>query len=152
MRFLLALAGAVLVACGASPTGPSQQGPLRLTASITRTVVPAGETATITFLLENLGSDAVTLHFSDSCQLMPYIASSFGLIVYPAGGSWACATVLTSLTLPAGGTKTVDVQVRAGAAASSPYVALGAGDYSASARVPSSEYKLQTDPVHFTVQ
>lgn len=150
---VLALACIVLASCGsASPTTPSQQGPLRLTGSSTRSFIPAGETATITFRLENLGPYALTLHFSDSCQLMPYIANAAGQIVYPGGGGWGCLTVITSLTLEAGGAKTVDVQVRAAAQVSYPYVALGAGDYSAYAKVPSSEYKLQSDPVRFTVQ
>jgi len=152
MRSLVAVMFAVFAACGASPTGPSELGPLRLTASITRSLIPSGETATITFRLKNAGSGSVTLDFTDSCQLMAYIANSAGKVVYPEGGSWACAQVITSLTLAPGGAKTVDVQVRAGAAASYPYVALGAGDYSAYARVPSGEYKLQSDPVHFTVQ
>lgn len=152
MKTLLAVACAVLAACGASPASPSEQGPLRLTAAITRSVIPAGETAKITFRLENLGSDTVTLHFSDGCQLMPYIANAAGQIVYPEGGGWGCTLAITSLTLQPGGAKTVDVQVRAAAQASYPYVALGAGDYSAHAKVPSSEYKLQSDPVRFTIQ
>jgi hypothetical protein len=152
MRILLAVACAAFVACGASPTSPSQQGPLRLTASITRSVIPAGETATITFRLENLGSKNVTLNFADSCRLMPYIASSFGLIVYPQGGDWVCATVITSLTLRPAESQTREVKVGGVGQALDSYVPLGAGDYSAYARVPSNEHKLQSDPVRFTVQ
>jgi uncharacterized membrane protein len=152
MRSLVAVMFAVFAACGASPTGPSELGPLRLTASITRTVIPAGETATITFRLKNVGSDSVTLDFTDSCQLVAYIANSAGKIVHPEGGSWVCAQVITSLTLAPGNEKTLDVQVRAAAQASPPYVALGAGSYSAYAKVPSREYKLQSDPVRFTMQ
>jgi hypothetical protein len=75
-----------------------------------------------------VGSDTVTLHFSDSCQLMPYVASSSGLIVDPPGGSWACATVLTSLTLAPGEVRSEEVHV--GSAAQGPYryVQLGAGE------------------------
>jgi hypothetical protein len=150
---ILALACIVLAACGsASPTGPSQQGSLRLTAGITRSVIPAGGTATITFRLDNLGSDTVTLLFGDSCQISPYIASASGLIVYPEGGGWVCATVITSLTLPPGGSKSQEVQVQAAADASYPYVALGAGEYSAFAKVESRSYTLRSDPVRFTVQ
>ena len=101
----LALVGlaSILAACGtASPTSPSEQGSLRLTASVNRSVIPAGEVATLTFRLENGASHTVTLNFSDSCQLMPYVASASGSIVYPPGGGWYCATVVTSLTLQPG--------------------------------------------------
>jgi hypothetical protein len=150
MRILLACA--VFVACGASPMSPSQHGSLRLTATITRSVIPAGETATITFRLTNVGSDSVTLNFTDACQIRSYISSASGSIVYPAGGEWMCAAIVTSLTLAPGAVKTQDVQVRAAAQAPHPYVALSAGDYSTYAKVRSSEYTLQSDPVRFTVQ
>lgn len=152
MRMLFAAACAVLVACSGSPTSPSQQGPLRLTAEITRIVIPSGETATITFRLQNLGARTLTLNFSDGCQLLPYIANASGVIVYPGGGGWGCTLALTSLTLPPGGAKTVDVQVRAGAQATYGYVALVAGEYSAYAKLKNEVYPLQSDPVRFTVQ
>ncbi len=149
--FILACA-LVASACGASPSAPDQPDALRLTASIDRTVIPPGETATITYKLENPGSSAVKLTFPDSCQISPYISSSFGLIVYPQGGDWVCATVLTELSIPAHGSKTMDVQVRAGGQASYPYVALGQGQYRAYARVKSSTQTLTSKTVSFTVQ
>ncbi len=150
---LFALACAAFAACGsASPTGPSEQGSLRLTARISRGVIPAGETATLTFQLENPGKDAVTLTFASACQISPYIVDASGAIVYPKGGSWACAAVITDLTVPAGGSKSQEVQVRAAADASSPYVALAPGEYSAYARVRSYSVKLESAPVRFTVQ
>ncbi len=152
MRILLAVACLVVVACGGSPSTPSQPGSLRLTGSITRTVIAAGGTATITFELRNSTSNSVTLNFPDTCQLMPYITSSYGLIVYPEGGGWVCATVITSLTLKPGEAKTLDVAVRAAATASYPDVALGPGSYRAYARVPASQNALQSDPIGFTVQ
>ncbi len=153
MRILFAVASlAFAVACGSSPTSPSLERSLRLTVSISRSVVPAGETATITYRLQNVGPSAQTLHFSDSCQLLPYISSGYGLIMYPEGGSWMCATAITSLTLAPGDVKTEQVYVGSAAQGPYPYVHLGQGDYSAYARVPSSALQLQSDPVRFTVQ
>ncbi len=149
--FILAWA-LVAAACGASPSTPDQPGSLRLTPSINRSVIPPGETATATFTLSNPTSSAITLTFPDSCQISPYITSSFGLIVYPEGGGWMCATVITKLSIPAHGSKTVDVQVRAGGQASYPYVVLGQGQYRAYARVKSSTLTLTSDTVSFTVQ
>jgi uncharacterized protein (DUF58 family) len=151
----LALVGlaSILAACGtASPTSPSEQGSLRLTASVNRSVIPAGEVATLTFRLENRASHTVTLNFSDSCQLMPYVASASGSIVYPPGGGWSCATVVTSLTLRPGESETREVKVGGVAQPLDSSVPLGAGEYSSFAKVPSNEYKLQSDPVRFTVQ
>jgi uncharacterized protein (DUF58 family) len=143
----------MLAACGtASPTSPSEQGSLRLTASINRSVIPAGEVATVTFRLENRASHTVTLNFSDSCQLMPYVASASGSVVYPPGGGWSCATVVTSLTLRPGESETREVRVCGVAQPLDACVPLGAGEYSAFAKVPSNEYKLQSDAARFTVQ
>ncbi len=153
MRLFLAVSCLLAVACSASvTTRPSAAGPLRPTASITVSVIPAGDTATIVFRLQNVGSDTVTLHFSDSCQLNPYVSSSFGLIVYPPGGGWVCATALTSLTLRPGESTTQELKVGGMGLSLNSYVPLGAGDYSAYARVPSSEYTLQSEPVRFTVR
>jgi hypothetical protein len=153
MRRLLASAClAFSVACGASPTAPSADGPFRLTVSASRSVIPAGETATITFRLQNVGSGPQTLHFGDACQLMPYVANGLGLIVYPQGGGWGCATVITSLTLAPGEVKTEEVHVGSAAQGPDRYVQLGAGQYSAYAKVPSSEYRLQSEALRFTVR
>ena len=142
------------VACGAAiTTSPSQTaGSLRLTARISQALIASNGTATITFVLENSGSDTVNLTFSDSCQISPYIARSSGPVVYPEGGSWMCATVVTHLSLPPHASKTVDLQLRAAAQASYPYVALAPGQYSAYATVKSDLASLKSDPVVFTVQ
>jgi hypothetical protein len=49
--------------------------------------------------LVNEGSEATTLHFGDSCQIIPTIRNAAGEIVVPGGGGWACLTVITHLTL-----------------------------------------------------
>ncbi len=149
---LLPLAFAIAFAsCSGSPSGPSEQGGLRLTGSITRSVVPAGETATLTFRLENLGSTPVTLNFTDSCQLNLYVTDASGATVYPPGGHWVCATVLTSLTLAPGQTERRDLKVGGYGQALDSYLPLGVGEYSAYVQVPSTTHKLQSDPVRFTV-
>ncbi len=63
----------VLSACGSTPTSPSQQGPLRLDAQITQTRLAPDDTATVTFTLRNVSSETITLRFSSSCQILPYV-------------------------------------------------------------------------------
>lgn len=156
MRLLHALPGlfslvALASACGGVVTGPSQQGPLRLTGAITSSVVRAGETATITFKLENLGSDKIELTWSDGCWFQPYIANASGSIVFPEGGQYVCTQVISTVTLQPGGSETRTIQLRAGNT-TGPYVGLGAGEYSAYGKLQSYSHKLQSDPVRFTVQ
>ncbi len=127
MKIVFAVACVELVGCGGSPAGPSPQDSLRLTASITQSVIPAGQTATLTFRLQNLGSNPVTLHFSDSCQVLPYVSDTSG-VVYPKGASWACGAVVTSLTLQPGGSHTQDLKVAAGMTSQETVAPLSPGD------------------------
>jgi hypothetical protein len=148
----------LLGACTNKVTSPSSpQSSLRLSGQITSTVLVRGGTATITFRLENLGSEAVTLGFSSSCQVMLYVRDrGVGQVVYPAGGGWVCATVVTQLVLPAGGAKVLQVEIKAADAAEYPFVALPPGDYDAFARlegwVEGSGFQLQSEWVQFTVR
>ncbi len=142
-----------LTACGsATISGPSQQGPLRLTTRSSRTTISPGQTATVTYQLENLSTLTITLHFADGCQILPYIAKASGEIVYPGGGGWGCTLALSSLTLPAGGSKTLDVTVGAASEGPYPYVSLSPGSYSAYATVRSGELSLTSASVLFTIQ
>jgi hypothetical protein len=153
MRFAIALlATALSAACRDSPDAPSSQPPLRLTASITQTVVTRGSTSTIIFRLENLTSETVKIDFGSSCQIMPFISHrSDARLVYPNGG-WACLAVITELTLPPGGSVTREVLVQAAETADYPYVALSPGEYVSYAKLDDQQYRLQSAPVSFTAQ
>ena len=96
------------VGCSADRSGPS--GPtttadglvLRVAAS-PAAIVP-GQSLTVAVTLMNPTTSEVTLHFSDSCQLLYAIEDTSGATVSP---SFACLTMLTTLSLPAGSTKEV---------------------------------------------
>lgn len=94
-----------MLACDSATAPPSSvtigDNVVRLTASASARELFAGSPVTLRIALTNEGSDAVTLHFGDSCQLLPYIRNSAGSIVLPNGG-WVCLTVLTQLTLAPG--------------------------------------------------
>ena len=146
--FLLLIAAS---GCAANPAGPWRQGPLRLTATIDKIQLAPGATAVATFRLENTGSTAVTLDFSSSCQVMPFIAlRPSNQIVHPAGGGWACATVLTQLTLAPNSAHDVQLQV-IGRDARPGLVTLPPGDYAFFARVESTQHALQSAPVSLSV-
>jgi hypothetical protein len=142
----------VLAACGgASPSSPSPSpSGLRLTATISQTILQQGEIATLTFRLENTGSSAVKVQFPSACQITTYIATESGTVVYPGGGAWACAQIVTALSLGPGEAKTEQLRIRGGLSDMSSVYGLPAGRYVAYARIDGS-YVLQSAPVPFTV-
>jgi intracellular proteinase inhibitor BsuPI len=98
-----AIAGVVVASagCGGS-TGPdatARAGPVRLSVSSSSAEVVRGSPVTFRVHLVNEGTEATTLHFGDSCQIVPTIRNTSGEIVVPFGGWWGCLTVITQLTL-----------------------------------------------------
>jgi hypothetical protein len=140
-----------IIACGDTPSAPSPAPAVRLLAQISPSTIAAGETATITFLLENVSSNDVELTFPSSCQISPYI-SLRGTVTYPSGGGWVCLTVITKLAVPAGGSVTREVLVRAADAAEYPVVALAPGDYVAYAKLDASSPPLASPMIPFKVR
>jgi hypothetical protein len=143
------LTGSVL-ACGDTPSAPSPATAVRLLAQISPSTIARGESATISFRLENVSSNDVELTFPSSCQILPYI-SLRDTVTYPSGG-WGCATVITKLALPAGGSVTRDVPVRAADAAAYPVVALAPGEYVAYATIDAYSYPMTSPMIPFTVR
>jgi hypothetical protein len=96
-----AVAGALVIAGCSQSIEPNtdKAGALRLTVAGSSAEVVRGEPVTFRVTLVNEGSETVTLHFGDSCQIVPTIRNESGEIVVPYGGGWACLTVYTRLTL-----------------------------------------------------
>lgn len=141
----------VLAGCGgSSPPSPSALSALRLTASISQAVLQPGDIATLSFRLQNAGSHTVTLQFPSACQIDPYIDSPPGTVVYPGGGRWACAQVVTSLTLAPGDSKVEELRVRGGLSEMSSVLGLPPGGYAAYARVE-GPVTLQSEKVSFRI-
>lgn len=139
-------------ACAATPTSPVQTGPVSLTAQIDRATLAPGATAVVTFRLANASSDAVTLDFGSSCQVVPYIAKRpDNDVVYPPGGGWGCLTVITHMTLAPHSVTVTELRVRAGETAQG-IVGLQAGEYVFFARLDDSVFKLESERVSLTVQ
>jgi hypothetical protein len=147
------LCSLMVTGCGGSPSGPSNEGPLRLSADISAGLVLPGSEAILTFTLQNLTSETIRLTFSSSCQISPFILRrDAGQVVYPPGGGWACLQVLTSLELAPRASVTREVRVSGGDVAQAGAVALAPGDYAAYARLEDRTMRLQSEPVGFTVQ
>jgi hypothetical protein len=142
----------VVTACS-SPTSPAENGPVRLRGDITQSTIARGDSATITFRLENTTTSSIVLNFNSGCTVLAYITDrQSGQVVYPSGGGWGCTAVLTSLELPPGSTRTVDVVVRAADTAAPTLVALEPGRYDAYATLEDTNYKLRSGAIAFTVQ
>jgi len=144
-------AAGVLVVIGAcrdatAPISNSELGAnqVRLTVSASSSEVMRGLPVDLHVALANEGTQAVTLHFGDSCQIKPYIRNAAGEIVLPGGGAWGCATVLTNVTLAPGENFTRDY-VWTGStdfASEMPLRPLPPGRYLFSAEVPAGETML----------
>jgi hypothetical protein len=155
IRLLLpaAIAAAFTSGCSGSPQAPSEgaAGPLRLSAAITRPAIDPGTEATLTFTLENRGSENLVLTFPGGCTILTYIRSR-DAVVYPGGGGWACPAIIAMLTLGPGESIASELRVRAAANAQSPVVPLTPGDYTAYATADSTMQHLTSDTVAFTVR
>jgi hypothetical protein len=143
-----AVAGLVVAsgACSGAiePDPIARFGDIRLSVSSSSAEVVRGSPVTFRVELVNEGSEAITLHFGDSCQIVPRIHNASGEFVLPPGGAWGCATVLTELTLLPG-EPVVREFVWTGSTAfqsEMPLRSLPPGKYFFTARVPSGEATL----------
>lgn len=149
-----AIAASVLSSCGGQPTGPSLSASLRLTAAIAQPVVTRDNPVALTFRLENVGTESITLTFPNSCQINPYVIEGpTARRAVPQGGDWSCAAVITRLKLGPGAVALNSFFVRTeDAPTSDGAVPLAAGEYFAYARVDADELRLRSADVIFRVQ
>jgi hypothetical protein len=144
------LVAGIVVATGAcsgaiEPDATDRLGAIRLSVFSSSAEVVPGTPVTFQVSLVNEGSEATTLHFRDSCQIIPTIRNASGEIVVPFGGSWACLTVVTQLTLLPG-QPVVREYVWTGSTAfqsEMPLRSLPRGKYFFTAEVPQGEATLR---------
>ena len=133
-------------ACGdaVAPETSTRVGDIQLTLSASAAEVNRGAPVTFQVKLVNEGSEAATLHFSDSCQIVPTIRNSLGEYVLPTGGWWGCLTVLTQLTLVPGQPVVRDYVWTGSTEFQSemPLLPLSPGKYFFTAKVPAAEATL----------
>jgi hypothetical protein len=143
------LTAMTLLTCHEHPLAPSSAAGLTLTLSVTHSAIQGGEGDTITAALANATSQVVLLHFSNGCQLLPYITNARGSIVLPAGGAWGCTANLSQLELAASERRTWTF-VWTGStefASEMPLLPLPAGAYSIYATLSAQEVHLAAKPV-----
>ncbi|HLL46038.1 MAG TPA: BsuPI-related putative proteinase inhibitor [Longimicrobiaceae bacterium] len=99
---LLALVGAC---ADPSAVDSDAQDGLVLAVTASSASITPGDTVRLVAHLANRNDFPVRLGFSSGCQALPYVEGPDGQIVYPQGGGWVCATVLTSLELAPGEVK-----------------------------------------------
>ncbi len=151
-RRIAVLTSVALAACGSDTLGPPG-GLLRLEASIGRARIQLGDTTSLVFRLRNVSHESLTLNFSDSCQILPYITAGAGdQVVYPSGGAWGCYLALTRFTLAPGAERVVSVLVRGGAQATDPGFPLQAGQYQAYAQLEHPDFPVRSASVSFRVE
>lgn len=99
---LLALAGACTDAGAVVDVDAQAQDGLVLALTTSASSVTPGDTVRLVAHLANRNDFPVRLGFSSGCQVLPYVEGPDGGTVYPYGGGWGCATVITSLELAPG--------------------------------------------------
>ena len=146
------LAAAVLAAaCGGSVTGPTPGGgPLRLLVTQNPALVPG--MAIFSIRVENISQSVVNLTFPSSCQVLPHFTDRDGRAVSPVGGGFACLTVISNLTLQPGASFIRTYTVKPGTAPDAQFLVLPPGEYRIRGRLEDTVYKLESDPLPFTVQ
>ena len=156
-RSLVATAVVLLAACNqnGSPTAPFLDKSVTgdFTASISKSSIVAGDTATLHFALKNTGTDTLRMQFTSGCPILPYVQKApNGSIVYPEGGNWSCAAGTFELVLAPGAQHEVTVLVHAGTPAPANFsgAALPSGSYGAYALLTNG--KGRTNTVAFTTQ
>ena len=146
---------AALSACGDGHGLGPQHGALRLDVTVARSVIGVGDTTSAVVTLRNLSAHFITVTFSSSCQILPYISAQPGdTIVYPRGGEWVCLTVITELVLAPRAERREVLLIRGGTATEggSHAIALERGQYLIHATLASGEPPVRADPVLLTVQ
>ena len=139
--------------CSASITSPSPPAgsPVRVTVQQNPTFV--GGVAIFTLKVENVSQSVVDLTFPSSCQVLPYFTErATGRAVTPVGGGFVCLTVITQQTLQPGGSFFRTVTVKPGTVTAPDAIVIPPGEYLIHARLEDSVYKLNSEPVVFTVQ
>lgn len=147
--------GVALSACGNSPDLGPQDGALRLEVTVARSVIAIGDTTAAVITLRNLSAHLITVTFSSSCQILPYIrAQPSDTIVYPRGGEWGCLAVITELVLAPRAERHEALLIRGGTGTDAGFrgIALERGEYRIHATLASGEYPLHADPVPLTIQ
>ncbi len=148
MRAALLAALTLASACSATPAAPSAG--LRLT--VTQNPTFTADSLVFSMRLENLGAAAVDLTFPSSCDVQPVFSDGAGREVMPAGGGFACLTVIMRRSLGAGESLIRTVTVKSGTAPESQFIVLPPGSYTIRARLLDSEFKLLSDPLPFTLR
>lgn len=138
------------IACATDP-GPEHAG-IQLQASLARSGLSAGDTASLVFTVQNRGAEAASFLFGNACHLAFRVQDQHtGHDVYPFEDGWICAADLSGMALMPGAARTVSVVLH-GVTPLPPGLNgfhLDAGDYTLRARFSALSYTLETDPIAF---
>jgi hypothetical protein len=120
------------------------------TASISKSAIPLGDSATLRFVLRNTSTETLRMTFG-GCQVLYYVKDNDNNFVFPKDGAWACTGAISSIVLAPGGEHVVTVPVRSSAPDQPIYpgIPVSLGKYSAYAELTNG--RGRTNTVTFTV-
>jgi hypothetical protein len=147
----LVLAAVWLAACSTA-TGPTPGSPAPLRVTVTQNPTLVGGMASFSVRVENISDSTVNLTFPSSCQVLPYFTDRAGRTVTPVGGGFACLTVITQQSLRSGASFSHAFTVKPGTVPQSEAVVLPPGEYVIRGRLEDTVYKLESEPLPFSVQ
>ena len=132
---------------------PVDAGPLRVTIQPVPTFAPSPGVAMFSGRVENVGTTTLELTFPSTCQVLPYFLDArTGQQVTPRGGGFACSTVITHASLRASEWLPVAFTVKSGDVAVPGFIVLPAGDYRLYGRLEDSTYRVQSEPLAFSLR
>src|SRR5688572_7048585 len=107
--------------CSDGMTSPTPAAPVRVT--VLQNPTFAGGIAVFSLKVENISQSVVDLTFPSSCQVLPYFFErASGREVTPAGGGFACLTVITRQTLRPGESFLQTYTVKPGTSPEGPFI------------------------------
>lgn len=127
---------------------------VRLTTSASARELTGGSPVTLRIALTNEGAEAVTLHFRNTCQILPFIRDSRGANVIPDAGGWGCGTALTEMSLGPGQSASREYVWTGSTAFQSemPLVPMPPGRYYFTAEVQAEEGALRSAPIELILR
>ena len=128
---------------------------VRLTTSASASELIRGSPVTLHIRVKNEGTEAVTLHFNSTCQVVPFIHDAGRTPVIPDGGAYGCGAALTQLSLAPGESEDSEYVWTGGTAFASQGTLrpLPPGRYYFSARVLAEDgAAMQSEPIELILK
>ena len=142
----------IINGCYQDPSVPKQRDEILLRLTVSKEMLRAGESDTITVTATNNFGERIQIRFPDACIVFAYIRDPRGRVVTPGRG-WSCIPVVSTLVLDPDEVRTftfvwTGLSEFAGTLQPTP---LAPGEYFATATLESGDFAVHAPPVRVTL-